>query len=695
MNKKPQITMTGSYIHAAATCCAVLAGLLVMSGCTGYLDEEKYFRDLQTEERIFSKKDYSEQWLAACYNMLLGDNLEAEAHRVNSVTNFSDDMVFNEGLNEGRRGSLFRSWKLGEYQYIQEEMKYFWRSWQLSYAGIRQASILIHNIDINEELTPAEITDMKGQARFVRAYLYWLLLKKYGPCPIMPDEGADYSLSYEEISYPRMPYDSVANYIAREMEQAARELPMTRTVIGAGRPTRGAALALRAKVLIYAASPLANGNAEMADFTDNNGRPLISQTYDERKWARAAAACRDLIDYSEQNGQLYQLHIAYKVENSTDYAYPQTIEPPYHPEYSEKKFPDGWADIDPFESYRSEFNGDALVTQCKDIIFSRVNNVRDNGSTASIANNTRLASHQLPASCGGWNCHGLTQKQVDAYAMADGTPFDTEHRPTGFTTAANAASHPYDHLGNNVSMQYANREPRFYASVGFSGDYWACTSANNQANRNVQVFYYRGLMDGRQNASERWQLTGISMKKFVNPADCMVDGGTMHVEVEPTIRYADILLLYAEALNELTTSHQMPSLSGQTYTVSRDETEMRRAIKPIRMRAGVPEYAPEVFADRDLLRRAIKHERQIEFLGESQRYYDLRRWKDAPQEEGTPIYGCNVNMNSAHAAQFYVPTRITDVQSNFSPRMYFWPVLKSELRRNANLTQAPGWETYD
>ena len=235
--------MTGSYIHAAATCCAVLAGLLVMSGCTGYLDEEKYFRDLQTEERIFSKKDYSEQWLAACYNMLLGDNLEAEAHRVNSVTNFSDDMVFNEGLNEGRRGSLFRSWKLGEYQYIQEEMKYFWRSWQLSYAGIRQASILIHNIDINEELTPAEITDMKGQARFVRAYLYWLLLKKYGPCPIMPDEGADYSLSYEEISYPRMPYDSVANYIAREMEQAARELPMTRTVIGAGRATRGAALA--------------------------------------------------------------------------------------------------------------------------------------------------------------------------------------------------------------------------------------------------------------------------------------------------------------------------------------------------------------------------------------------------------------------------------------------------------------------
>ena len=139
----------------------------------------------------------------------------------------------------------------------------------------------------------------------------------------------------------------------------------------------------------------------------------------------------------------------------------------------------------------------------------------------------------------------------------------------------------------------------------------------------------------------------------------------------------------------------MPSLSGQTYTVSRDETEMRRAIKPIRMRAGVPEYAPEVFADRDLLRRAIKHERQIEFLGESQSYYDLRRWKDAPQEEGTPIYGCNVNMNSAHAAQFYVPTRITDVQSNFSPRMYFWPVLKSELRRNANLTQAPGWETYD
>ena len=95
--------------------------------------------------------------------------------------------------------------------------------WTQAYKGIYQASIFIKNIHLNNKLTEEERLDMKGQARFVRAYYYWLLLRKYGPVPIMPDEGADYTLSYAELSIPRSTYEECAEYIASEMVQAAKE----------------------------------------------------------------------------------------------------------------------------------------------------------------------------------------------------------------------------------------------------------------------------------------------------------------------------------------------------------------------------------------------------------------------------------------------------------------------------------------
>lgn len=91
---------------------------------------------------------------------------------------------------------------------------------------------------------------------------------------------------YDALACSRNTYDECANFIANEMVLAAYDLPMLRDNRNIARPTRGAALAARAKVLLYAASPLANGNTEMVDLTDDQGNCLISQTYDESKWAR-------------------------------------------------------------------------------------------------------------------------------------------------------------------------------------------------------------------------------------------------------------------------------------------------------------------------------------------------------------------------------------------------------------------------
>ena len=151
----------------------ILFGLLIggtgmlFSSCSDYLDEEKNFKNLQTEDKIFTDKDFTEQWLSYCYANLLGDNMEM-GHTNNNVTNFSDDIVFNEGNN----GVYYQQYKLGQYERITTQ------AWARSYDGIRQASVLIQDIDKNTKVTEEERTDIKGQARFLRAYFYWLLLRK-------------------------------------------------------------------------------------------------------------------------------------------------------------------------------------------------------------------------------------------------------------------------------------------------------------------------------------------------------------------------------------------------------------------------------------------------------------------------------------------------------------------------------------
>src|SRR5690606_15310948 len=244
-------------------------------------------------------------------------------------------------------------------------------SWTQSYAGIRQASVLINSVAEGETFSGSEVADYKAQARFIRAYLYWLLLRKYGPVPILPESGADYGESYDNLSFARNSYDEVADFISSEMSLAAPDLPLKRDNRNIARPTRGAALATRAKALLFAASPLANGNTEMADFVDDKGNILISQQYDEKKWARAAAAAKDVIDLN-----VYKIHTAKRRSQGTD-DYPATIIPPYHPEYSTRSFPDGWADIDPFESYRSLFNGDVYAAENPEMIFTRGENQTD------------------------------------------------------------------------------------------------------------------------------------------------------------------------------------------------------------------------------------------------------------------------------------------------------------------------------
>lgn len=685
-----------------------------MTSCTD-LDSDKYFDDRKTLTTVFTDKTQSEEWLAYAYTFLTGVNDEICSKGSTASTGgwnpfcFDDDIYYGDrdntyGDHKDADWSSYNSFHEGNYdESIAQD------SWTHCYRGIYQASVFIHNIDQNTEMTEKERTDYKGQARFVRAYFYWLLLRKYGPVPIAPDEGFDYTASYSTLATARSTYEDVVQYIASEMLQAAKELQYHKRDGGnAGRPTIGAALATRAIVYTYAASPLANGQlkngSHPSGVTDDaakslknfDGTQLLSLDYDESKWARAAAACRDVIELGD-----YDLYHATRSNQSSDDT-PATITPAdTTSSFAHQNWPNGWANIDPFASYRNLFDGAVSPNDNPELIFSRITNLGDLNDYTIKA----LVMHELPVSLGGWNTHGMTMKMCDAYYMNDGTDVpgkdsemnggDGSERVSGWTTVKDYKQYPP--LKRNVSLQYANREPRFYASVAYSGCVWEGLNNTTTSLRNKQVFYYRGSGDGYLNAFS-YLRTGIGIKKWYNPYDYNSSQGNydnISAKYDTAIRYADILLMYAECLNELNGSYQVKSWDeSQTYNISRDETQMKRGIDPVRIRAGLPDYSEDTYASKDLLRAKIKRERMIEFMGEGKRYFDLRRWMDAPVEESKIVYGLNVFQTMSNKDDFQKVIPTYNLSATFSDKMWFWPISHSELKRNKLLTQNPGW-TYN
>lgn len=317
-------------------CIGALLGTITVS-CVDQLDSDKNFKDRMTLEDVFTNEKYSEEWLAHAYSYLKGENMDVGI-KDNILWCFADDIYFGDR-------DIYNTFKTGTYSEGDRQ------SWGASYKGIRQASIFIQNIDMNMEFTEAERADLKAQARFVRAYYYWLLLRKYGPVPLLPEEGLDYTASYDDLACQRNSYDECVEYIESEMRLAAKDLPLDRGANHTSRPTRGAALAARAKVLLYAASPINNPRPEdterFTDLVDHDGRCLLAQEYNEYKWAKAAAAARDVMELPGSNyGHRYVLHTVKKRDEAAA-GYPKTLPPYSDNDFENADWPNGYRDIDP------------------------------------------------------------------------------------------------------------------------------------------------------------------------------------------------------------------------------------------------------------------------------------------------------------------------------------------------------------
>ena len=176
-----------------------------LSSCSDYLDSDYLFDERMSIEDVFTSRAYSDKWLARAY-FFLGDNHLLDVASKGYVPFcFADDMYF------GDRDDRYKAWKNGEYNEggLAGESAEIWNK---CYKGIRQASIYLNNIDMNTEYTAEEIADNKAQAHFLKAYFYWIMLRLFGPVPIVPDQGIDYMEDYDAVAQPRNTYDECDLY---------------------------------------------------------------------------------------------------------------------------------------------------------------------------------------------------------------------------------------------------------------------------------------------------------------------------------------------------------------------------------------------------------------------------------------------------------------------------------------------------
>ena len=668
----------------------ILGVSTMVVGCTDYLDSDYLFEERVNIENVFQSKDYTNEWLAKGYAYMNHDYLQQVNSKKNTSFNFADDMYYID-LN-------YVDWKGGNYTEKGLGSGNSLYIWQAAYQAIRHISIFIHNVDGNKELTEAEITDMKGQAHFLRAYFYWMLIRSFGPVPIVPDEGVDYTKEYDDIAYPRNTYDECADYIAEELVKAATMLDDERDVQNIVRPTRGAALALRSRVLLYAASPLYNGQApsEVIDaLVDKSGRKLLSDTYDNRKWARAAAAAKDVMELKR-----YQLYVAYKRE-SDDMAYPTTITPPDdNGTFHSQDWPYGWKNIDPFESYRSLFDGEVGAYNNDEIIFTR-------GVNQGAENIRVMVIHQLPRSQGGgYNCHGMTQKQCDAYYMKDGSDcpgmnsmykgmegytdpsrYNEQPRVSGVVETSVLSNYPeLGRLGKGVSKQYANREPRFYASVHYNGrpvlsaitvdDRNYFSSDKNKDGFGRAEYYYSGSSGA---GTQMTDFTGYNVAKKVSTSSSIRNDQAVY-RPYIHIRYAEILLNYMEAMNEY----------------NPEDPKIITYFNEIRERAGIPNITvtyPQDLGDKEKMREWILRERQIELAFEGDRFWTLARRLLYEKEENRKIYRMNVladDQGQGFAFEGFYERKLLQTRY-WDNKMYLYPIAQTEIDRGRGLVQNPGW----
>jgi hypothetical protein len=613
--------------------------------------------NIATIDNAFTLTREAEKYLFTCYSYLPTENSPT-----GSVGFVAGDESW---LLEGR---LFVNtvWDIGKG--FQNKVNPIYNIWDGSggmFGAIRDCNIFLENVsDLNKvsDLDADKRQRWLGEVQFLKAFYHFCLLRNYGPIPII-DQNLPISASPEEVKVSRMPVDSVVNYIARLFDKAAEKLPPTVAddATELGRVTRPIALAMKARLLVTAASPLFNGNADFAGLKNKNGTVLFNPVYSADKWKIAAKAAKEAIDAAEQAGfKLYKFDGLNKMTDTT----------------------------------RTQMS-------IRNAVCERWNSEEIWASTKNVSLNSQGPSY-LQAICMGqidpskplnlaaYNQLCAPLKMAQLFYTDHGVPTseDKSYNFSNFTQLRTATTAERFNLieGYQTARINFDREPRFYADLGFDGSIWyMLNSPTNSDSATFNVKAKKGQIMNEVNTDNINQ-TGYWIKKLVNWkwAFTALTGSAATSENYPwpLFRLADLYLLYAEALNE----SEGPAATDIFKYV--DLVRARAGLKGVKESWANYSSSPDKPNSKDGLRAILHQERLIEMAFEGSRLWDLKRWKEAAVELNKSISGWD--RTQANAGDYYRVVNYFN-QKFVAPRDYFWPIREYSISVNPNLVQNLGW----
>ncbi|MBE9582990.1 RagB/SusD family nutrient uptake outer membrane protein [Mucilaginibacter sp. JRF] len=552
--------------------------LLWMAICaTAFTACKKDFLDIQPTDRIATSSIESDTAVFEAYvtNRYIGAKLQdkeadgsnpgfGRGFEYSMMSSYTDESIYNN--DDG-------SWLIQRGQLAPENLGSAGALWGRSYRSIRECNYAL-SILPKLQMSEGHKTRLDGELKFIRAFRYHDLIRNYGRVVLMGDRVVNLNDDLQDATlFQRAAIKDGIDYAVAQLDEAAAELPLNNDGTWLlGRATKGAALALKARLLLYAASPL----------------------YNTGTWAAAATAAQDVIALNK-----YGIYAG---------------------------------------GYRNMF----LINETNEVIFERL--------FTKNANHTHLEIANGPNGYGGWAGNTPVQNLVDDYEMANGKPI------------TDATS------GYNAQAPYVGRDPRFYATILYNGAAYR--------ERNIETFVPGGR-DSRDGI-DNWNTTktGYYLKKFMND-EYPLQNPWGNAGFQPWIymRYAEVLLNFAEAANEAYGPDAVPS--GATMSA-------RQAVNMIRQRPSV--VMPDIAAgiSQGDMREAIRRERRVELAFEEHRFYDVRRWMIANTTENAPAAGITITQSGTGFT--YTPKVALDGR-HFETKHYWLPIPRTEIQASGGQLQ--------
>ncbi|WDF67557.1 RagB/SusD family nutrient uptake outer membrane protein [Sphingobacterium oryzagri] len=619
-----------------------------LSACQDYIDVVP--DNLATIENAFTLRNEAEKYLFTCYSYLPENG----------------DALSNTGLLAGdevwipfaQRELLGSNWHIARGS--QNKANPLVNIWSTSmWRAIRDCNIFLENVSNTQkvlDLTPNDRSRWIGEVKFLKAYYHFLLMRAYGAIPLVK-ENLGIDATAEQVRVVQRPVDETTDYIVSLLDEALEtSVPTVIQDRGfeLGRITKPIILAVKAQVLLTAASPLFNGNSDYANFTNSQNELLFNQSYDEQKWVKAAEAAKAAMDGAEAAGfALFRFNKAQygALTISDQTATTLSVNLGFNERWQTEHI---WA------------NPNSLAWNIQRDAMARLE------TNAAV---TDARSHLA-----------APVKIAEMYYSRNGVPIG-EDKTLDFTNrftlrTATEAERYYIEPGYRTARLNYDREPRFYAHLGFDGGVWFKYSTPSNSDEDTYVLNGKLNQMGGFNTYGWGNETGYFLKKLVNWEQNFSTSGVSYKNYPwPDIRLSDVYLMFAEAANE-------------AYGPSQDVYD---ALDKIRARAGLAGVLeswssfstnPGKPTTKDGLREIVQRERMIELAFEGKRFWDLRRWKLAVNYLNQNITGWSVFQE---VTTDYYRLRTIYPQTFVAPRDYFWPISEYELTVNPSLVQNPGW----